>query len=72
MSGRYPTLFPCVDIVFTIGILNGDTDAPKVNMINGQAFNQDGTEKEWDISFAKRLVKEITSSIETNDSSTEI
>lgn len=72
VSGRYPTPFPCVDIVVTIGILNADTDAPKLNMINGQAFNQDGTEKEWDISFAKRLVKEIMSSIEPKDSSTGI
>lgn len=72
VSGRYPTPYPCVDIVLTIGILNCDTDNPKLNMINSQAFNQDGTEKEWDISFAKRLVKEITSSIEPKDSSTEI
>ena len=41
-------------------------------MINSQAFNQDGTEKEWDISFAKRLVKEIVNSIEPKDSSTGI
>ena len=72
VSGRYPTPFPCVDIVVTIGILNADTDAPKLNMINGQAFNQAETEKEWDISFAKRLVKEIMSSIEPKDSSTGI
>ena len=69
VSGRYPTPFPCVDIVLTIGIINGDTDAPKLNMINGQAFNQDGTEKEWDISFAERLVKEIMSSIEPKEGS---
>lgn len=38
-------------------------------MINGQAFNQDGTEKEWDISFVERLVKEIMSSIEPKEGS---
>ena len=72
VSGRYPTSFPCVDIVLTIGILNGDMDDPRLNMINGQVFNQDGTEKEWDISFAKRLVNEIMSSIEPKESSTRI
>ena len=45
---------------------------PKLNMVNGQAFNQDGTEKAWNISFAKRLIREIMSSIEPKDSSTEI
>lgn len=69
VSGRYLTPFSCVDIVLTIGIINGDTDAPKLNVINGQAFNQDGTEKEWDISFAERLVKEIMSSIEPKEGS---
>ena len=68
VSDRYPTSFPCVDIVLTIGTLNSDTDASKMNMTNGQAFNQGETEKEWDISFAKRLVKGIMSSTEPKDS----
>lgn len=33
-------------------------------MVNGQAFNQDGSEKDWDISFSERLVKSIISSVE--------
>lgn len=64
VSGRYPTPYPCVDIVLTIAIINLDTETPKIIMVNGQAFNQDGSEKDWDISFSERLVKSIISSVE--------
>lgn len=35
-------------------------------MVNGQAFNQDCSKKECDISFSEQLVKSIISSVEEN------
>ena len=73
VSGRYPTSFPCVDIVITIGIVNAETDEPGLVMINGQAFNNCELESKEDKDFAKRLVETIMCSVvEGRDDSTKI
>lgn len=67
-SGRYPTPYPCVHIILTIGIIDIDTQNPKLIVINKRIFNQDDFEdspkRDFDTNFAKSLLEDIVNSIE--------
>ena len=64
LLARYPTRFPDVDVVLTIGIVDVDSDAPKLVGINCKAFDlQLYTCDQRDIDYSEGVAKMLLDEI---------